>query len=187
MAALTGLLFAATAIGTALQARGQAKAAKAARKEGEYNAQVSEEQAADALARGEEAAGHVASQGKLLTGAQRASLAAQGVDIDSGSAADVISSDQRLTSLDIAQIRLNAQREAHGLSVQAEGYRAAGRNASDAYKNQMYGTLVSGAADLFTVYQRYGLNKTTPRSTGGGAAAAGGASTGGYHSGTAHY
>jgi hypothetical protein len=184
MAALTGLLIGLAVAGTASNAIGQAKAAKAARKEGEYNARVSEEQAADAIARGEETAGHLASQGKILTGAQRASLAAQGIDIDSGSASDVISNDQRLTGLDIAQVRLNAQREAHGLTSQAEGYRMAGRNASDAYRNQMYGTLIAGAADLFTIYQRYGLNKSssvpTPPTGGGG-------TNGGYRAGTAHY
>jgi hypothetical protein len=186
MAIVTGLLIGLAAASTALQARGQYKAGKAARKEGEYNARVSEEQAADAIARGEETVTHVASQGKLLTGAQRASLAAQGIDIDSGSASDVISNDQRLTGYDIAQVRLNAQREAHGLTTQAEGYRAAGRSAAAGYQNQMYGTLIAGAADLFTIYQRYGLNRSTSGTVPTASTGAQG-TTGGLRAGTAHY
>lgn len=175
MAALTAALIGLTVASTANQAISQHKAAKAARKEGEYNAGVSEQQAADAILRGEEAASYTGSQGRSLTGAQRASLAASGVDIGSGSASDVISSDQRANELDIMQIRHNAAREAHGFTVQAEGYRAAGANAAQSYNNQMTGTLLSGAADLFSIYQAYGKNRTprkTPASMGSGSVGA---------------
>lgn len=186
MAALTAFLIATTVASTANQFVGQRKAAKAAKKEGEYNAKLSDEQAQDAILRGEEAAQYEGSQGRQLTGAQRTSLAAQGIDIGSGSAADVIANDQRLSQLAEMQIRQNAAREAHGLAVQAEGYRSAGKNAAQAYRNQSYGTLLAGATDLLSIYQAYGKNTTTPRKTSSTTGSPG-ASTGGYSGGKAHY
>lgn len=158
-----------TAAKTTVDYVGARKAGKAARKQGEFNATQAEQQAADALARGEETAAQTGSAARQLTGAQRASLASQGIDISSGSAADVISNDQALSKLDEIQIRRNAQREAHGFQVEAQGYRMAGVNQARAYNSQATGTLIGGAADLFNIYNAYGRNtSSTPRASSSG-------------------
>lgn len=159
---------------------GQKKAGKAAKKQGAFNASQAEQQALDSLARGEEAVSQTASGARQLAGAQRASQAAQGIDITTGSAADVISNDQSLSSLDEIQIRRNAQREAHGYQAEAQGYRMAGANQARAYNNQATGTLLAGAGQLFDIYSAYGQTKTPRKGSSGPSA-----SSGGYHSGTA--
>lgn len=186
MAAISSLILGGLILGkTVLDVSAQHKAAKAAQKTGDVEGALYDKQAADAKARGEEQVGQVASQAKILTGAQRVSLAAQGIDATSGSPADVISNDQRVAQLAESQIRLNAAREAFGFTEQGRLARMGAANTAAGYRNQMYSTLIGGAADLYSVYRSYGLNKTprasTPTSSGAGA------STGGYHSGTAHY
>lgn len=139
------------------------KNAKAARKLGEANAGVAEQQAADALARGDEAVAAVGSHARGLKGAQRASFAAQGIEVDSGSAADVIANDEALSELDKLTLKRNAQREAHGYKLQANAYRKGGQLQAANYNAQIRGTLLSGAGQLLGAYQAFGKSASTPR------------------------
>lgn len=127
-------------------------------KSAKYAKQAGETQANDALLVGNEAAQRAEAQGNELTGAQRTSFAAGGVDTTSGSAADVIANDKRLNAINVLQIRNNAAREALGLRTQAS-------NASQSYKNRATGTLLSGAAGLYGIYDAYGKTSrpVTPR------------------------
>jgi hypothetical protein len=173
------------AVGQTVYGASQAsRSAKGAKKLGAFEGAMYDERALDAILRGEEEAGHVASHSRLLTGAQRASQAASGVDITSGSPADVISSDQRAAELDIATIKRNAAREAFGLREQGQFARMGGKNAAQGYQNQMYGTLISGSMDLLKIYQAYGMTRN-PRSVDTSTGYQG--TSGGYHSGTARY
>lgn len=170
MAALTAALIGLTAASTASSFVGQRKAAKGARAQGNYegaildqNAGVADQQAADAIARGAETEARSRAATRSLTGSQRASIAAQGIDASSGSAADVIVNDQTLGELDAMTIRHNAQREAWGFKVEATNDRAqanlarmGGRNRSATLRNASVGTLLSGAGDLYDVYHRFG-------------------------------
>ena len=158
MAILLGLTAAQTAYGVA----GDLKNAKSARKQGDYEGGMYDRAAADAIARGDEAANQTAAAGRALTGAQRAALAAQGIDIESGSASDVISSDERLNALDVMTIHNNADREALGLKQQAKFARMGGRNAAAGYKNQIGSTLLGGSGQMVDIYRRYGLNGSKP-------------------------
>jgi hypothetical protein len=165
MAAVSSLILGGLILGkTVLDARAQHKAAKGAEKTGAVEGALYDQQARDATARGEEQVGHVASQAKVLTGAQRASLAAQGLDINSGSSSDVISTDQRLAQIAEGQIRLNAAREAFGFTEQGKLARMGAANTAAGYQNAMYSTLIGGATDLYSIYRSYGLNRT-PRAT----------------------
>jgi hypothetical protein len=152
---ILGTLVAAQTASTIVNDR---KSAKAARKQGEFNAGIADEQAADAIARGEEEAGQSDANTRQLAGSQRAAIAASGVDVASGSAADVIANDKELGALDAARIRRNAAREARGHKLEGEGYRQAGKNAARSYNNHAFGTLLSGAAGLYGVYKEYGLS-----------------------------
>lgn len=161
---------------------GDKKNAKAAKKLGEANAQIAERQGADALARGDESVAQVGAQERSLTGSQRASYAAQGIDVNSGSAADVVASDQQLSELDKLTIKRNAQREAHGYELQAAAYRKGGQLQAANYSNAAYGTLLSGAAQMIGVYQAFGQSSASvPRR----ASSSAGTGQGGYSNGTA--
>jgi hypothetical protein len=163
MAAAMGTIILGTLIAgkTAYDVASDRKAAKGAKKLGEFEGAMFDEAAADALARGTEETFRIGAAARQLTGSQRVSQAAGGVDIASGSAADVISSDARLAELDILTVKNNAEREARGLQQQGEFARMGGKNAAAGYRNRAYGTLLGGAADLYRVYDRYGINRTT--------------------------
>jgi hypothetical protein len=136
-----------------------AKAAKGARKTANFQAGILEQQANDAIGIGDEAAGHAEAVTRGITGAQRASFGAQGVDLSSGSAADVIGNDQRLGQIEAQTIRNNAAREALGLKTQATLVRMGGANAAQGYKNAATGSLLSGASALYDTYTKFGLNR----------------------------
>lgn len=134
-----------TAAQTATSVIGDRKAAKAAQQSGDL-------QASDAIARGEEAARHIGSDSRLLEGGQRVAFGASGVDIGTGSAADVISSDQRRALIDEQAARTNASREAFGFMQQ-------GKAAAQGYRNRATGSLLNGASTLYGQYRAAGLNK----------------------------
>lgn len=149
-----------------MQYRNQKEAAKSAEAEGEYsaevygrNAELSEEQAKDALARGREAELSLRRKGRSLAGSQRASFAAQGIDASSGSARDVMQNDLAMGELDALTIRNNAQREALGFRKQAEYdrrdaelARAGGGNRANAIRKEAVGTLLTTGTSLAGLY-----------------------------------
>jgi hypothetical protein len=173
MAALTGALLGLTALNTIQKFASDRRNATAAQQQGDYqagifgqDASLADQQATDAIARGHESELKSRGSTRLLTGTQRADLAAQGISLDSGSAADIIDQDRALGELDALQIRNNARREAWGFQTQAAQYRSqadmarvAGRNTAAAYRNQSVNTLLSGASDLFSTYQSFGMNR----------------------------
>jgi hypothetical protein len=101
-------------LGTMVQARGAAQAAEGQRAAYQYNAQVGEMQAQDALSRGEQAVVRHNLQVKQLKGRQIANLAANGVDVTSGSALDILAGTDIMADIDAQVIRQNAEREAWG-------------------------------------------------------------------------
>ncbi len=119
--------------GMAISAIGKWKAGKAAKKEGEaqqraaesqaalldYNANVADLQAKDAVARGTQEEGQLRQRIRSTIGAQRASFAATGVDTGYGSAADTQADAAMLGELDTMTVRQNAAREAWGYKVEA--------------------------------------------------------------------
>lgn len=170
MAALTAALAALTIGSTVSRFASDRRDAKTAQQQGDYEAQLygmnaglAEEQSRDAIARGHEAELKSRSGSRQLIGSQRAALAAQGIALDSGSAVDVVENDAALGELDALTIRNNAKREAWGFQTQATQYRqqgelarTSGRNTAKALRNRSVSTLLSGAGDLFSVYQSYG-------------------------------
>lgn len=184
MAALSTIALLAAAAGkTALDFSEQRKSAKLVEQQGDAqagflrtNASLADNQAADATARGEEGASSVTRATRALGGSQRAALAAQGVNIGSGSALDVVESDQRLGALDALTIRNNAAREAWGFQTQAAGYRSqadwtqsAARNQAKGIRRQSVGTLLGGAAELANVWASApkGVGTTVPTKSAG--------------------
>jgi hypothetical protein len=154
-AVATGGLLLLGGVDTVLHAKADRKAAKAAKQGGELEGQLYDAQSANALVRGDEAASRSAVATRQLSGGQRAAFGAQGVDINSGSASDVIANDQQLGDLDVMTIKNNAAREAHGFDMQANLARKAGANAARNYNNQAISTLLTGGADAISTVYKY--------------------------------
>jgi hypothetical protein len=154
----------------------QAYAAKAM---GEYeskidlqNASLSDQQAQDALQRGQIEESRQRLQTRQTIGASRAAQAASGVDVSSGSAADVQASEAGLGELDALTIRNNAQREAWGYTVQGINDRQqaklaqfGGEQAAAGYRAQAFSTALTGAANTYGIYQRNSNDRADLRST----------------------
>lgn len=136
-----------SAIGTGVSGYNQARASAA---EGAYykqiydaNANLMNIQAADAIERGEKAATEHKKATKRLIGAQRAAMAAQGIDIDDGSALDVQMDTAGLGAMDALEIKNNAWREAWGYKVQAANYTSQGVYADLTAKNKSRNTILT--------------------------------------------
>ncbi len=121
------------------------------RGQGEYessafniNASFAEMQAEDALKQGEKAAKNLKKQVKLTIGAQRANMAAQGIELDSGSALEIQEDTAVMGELDALTIKNNAYREAWGFKVQAEDFRSRAQYSEWAARNNSRNTLLTG-------------------------------------------
>jgi hypothetical protein len=148
--------------GTGFSAMASMRAGKAQKKLADYNAQVAEYQAADALARGRQAETRLRTDVKGVIGEQRAAFAASGVDINDidSTAVNVQANTAALGEMDALAIRLNAAREAWGFKSQAADYRYTGKLAKMQGTSAAIGTILTGGAQL--AYAKYGFGAGTP-------------------------
>jgi hypothetical protein len=147
-----------------IKAYGAYQEGQAASQTAYYNAAVAENNAkiAEQMANREAAAGVIAaSRESMKTGARvgaiKAAQAANGVDVNSGSAVDVQASERMLGKLEADTVLNNAQLRAYGYRVQAQSdraqaelYRRGGDQAKTAGKIGAAGDLLSGAASVAT-------------------------------------
>lgn len=136
------------AAGGIQQANAQEAQAKYAAKVGETNAQAAEVQAQDAHRRGAEQEERQRMLVRQRIGAQRAAIAANGLE-QSGTAADLVSETVAFGEMDALTIRANAAREAWGYNEQARNYRIDAAGTLMAGKNAKKGTLLTTAAQTF--------------------------------------
>jgi hypothetical protein len=113
-------------IGGIMQGEAKKQAADAQAKVYNYQAQVAQinsqidKQNADfASVRGEQQAAIAGIKGAQQAAAIKVGFAASGVDVGSGSAADVAASQKKVTAMDINQIRANAAKTAYDYNVQS--------------------------------------------------------------------
>lgn len=164
-------LIATTAMSGASQYLGAKRSGDAARAAGDYsadiygmNADIADAQAADALARGAEAEHRSREETRGAIGGQRVAFAAQGIDISTGSAADVQGDTAYLGELDALTIRNNAKREAWGFTVEATNYRAQGRLARIGGRNAQRAGRAAGVSTFLTTTTEIGrLGSQLPR------------------------
>src|SRR5690242_19657087 len=97
-----------------------------------------------------------------MIGSQRAGLAANGVDINSGSAVDVQSTTAATGEADALTIRNNAARQAYGQQVQGLNYgnqatldTAQGQWAQSAAGYQMAGSVLGAASSVGSQWTKY--------------------------------
>lgn len=138
-----------------LSAKGQRDEGKYQKAVLEQNARISEELAADAIERGKFEEGRQRLEVRQVIGSQRASMAAQGIEINDpdDSAGAVQLSTRAQGELDALLIRNNAAREAWGYKVQATDQMAQAKLTDIASKNRardtILGSIVKGA-DIYS-------------------------------------
>lgn len=108
------------------------------------NARFSELQGEDAIRRGDKEATKIKRQAKQLIGKQRATLAAQGIELDEGTALAIQEDTAELGAADAMTVRNNAWREAWGYRAQALDLRSQGRLAKLGSRNRAANSLLSG-------------------------------------------
>jgi hypothetical protein len=128
------------------------------------NARLAMGNAKDATQRGQLEEQRSRLETRQQIGSTRAGLAAQGVDVGSGSSADVQASEAGIGELDALTIRNNAAREAYGYQVEAaqdtrEGRLAqfSGDAAASGYRAQGVSTLLTGLGN--TAARAYSYQK----------------------------
>jgi hypothetical protein len=89
----------------------------------ELQARMAEFQAEDVLRRGEKEADLFARQARQVAGTQRVGLAAQGIRIDEGTAAEIQEETAEIAAQQMLTIRNNAWRQAWGLEANAASNR----------------------------------------------------------------
>lgn len=138
-----------------LNAAAGAYTASAQRAAGEYEQQVAERNATIAEQQAEQARqiGNMEEERQLrrvraVVGSQRATLAANGLDVNSGTALDLQAETAGFGAADALNLRSNALREAWGFKVDATNQRNAGRAARAQGNNQAAGTLLTTASNM---------------------------------------
>ncbi len=139
----------------------QRKAARAKAEVMERNVDLANYQASDALGRGDVAAKIRRQQAQQTAGEQRTALAAQGIDVNSGTAADIQGNTTYLGELDAQTIRNNAAREAWGYQVQAQDYQIGADFTRAEGDNEMISTLLTGANNLILAGAGFGRGLTS--------------------------
>ncbi len=110
------------AVGAYNQAKAQQASLQAESQVALNNAVLAEWQAQDASERGATSAARAMIKGGQVKGAQRAALAANGVDLSGASAQAVLNDTDYITAVDANTIADNAAREAWGYRMQSRQY-----------------------------------------------------------------
>lgn len=174
-----GALTAAVVSLAALSAVNSYSQSKAQKSQGDFqsqqleaNARIADIQADDAIKRGESEAKAHRRRVRLQIGEQRAGLAAQGLDLESGSALDIQKDTAGFGAEDEVTIKNNAFREAWGYKVQANDYRTGSQFTKMSSKTQSRQTLMTGGLSaLKDLSYGYYLRSKGGSKTGGNTAA----------------
>ncbi len=159
MAAMTAMI----AAGVGMSVVSAYQQSEAAKQQGEFqkeqadmNSRLAEMNAEDAVRRGEKAVQQHAQKVKQVVGSQRASMAAQGLDINSGSAMDLQNQALEFGAEDQMTIRNNAWREAWGYKVEAKQSAAQGRLAAMSAGNESSNSLMTGGLRALDYASKFG-------------------------------
>lgn len=135
----------------------------------EFNKAVAEFQAEEARRIAERDVEVLEKRSKQVIGAQRAAFAAQGIDVEQGSALDVQLDTAAITEVDALTIRNNAARQAFGFKVDALTAASQRRFSDINFEAQRKSTLLTGGLGLLQTGAR-AIPGSTPQPTqsGGG-------------------
>lgn len=157
-------LMAASTVTSAVGAYGQSSAQKNSleydAKVAANNAILANQQATLAIQNGQTQEGNQRLKTGQALGAQRAALAANGIDLGEGSATDILATTQFMGERDALTIKDNALREAWGYRTQAQNYTDAS-NAKKATADSISPGFAAATSLLgsATNYAKYNYNK----------------------------
>lgn len=120
---LMGIGLATSAYGAYQQAEGQKDLARYNTQVANNNATLAEYEALDATKRGDEDAAAIRRNADMLKGSQRASMAAKGLDLAEGTAAELQDQTEFFALTDMATAKNNAARQAWGIRTQGLNYK----------------------------------------------------------------
>jgi len=143
-AVTTGILAGISVLSAAGQANAQGVQADFNSAMADINIRKSKIQEADAIARGSKYASKYRSDVKGVIGSQQVALAGQGVDISSGTAADLQQDTFDRGYEDAQTIENNSFREALGFANQAQDYKINARMGQAAARTNQAGTILTG-------------------------------------------
>lgn len=131
------------------------------------NARMAEYAAADSQRRGEEEAQAARRRGDQVKGAQRARMAAAGLDLGVGTAQELQDQTDFFSETDQSTARFNAARDAWASKEQAKGYRAQGSAAAQQGTLSAFGTILGTGAQVSDKWMTYTGNKPAFQGYGG--------------------
>jgi len=190
-AAAAPLMMAGVSLGSAyIQSQEEKMQGEYQRSVSSMNASILDAQANDAIARGDTAAAEALRAGnvsasnikkdaKKVSGSQRAALSAQGIDVSSGSASDVLSETQSqaeqdfnrtkyFSKLDAITIKNNAWREAWGFKTESANTLFSGNMARSVGDLRSSNTLLTGGLKAFAYgVDAYGSKKSSTAGVNG--------------------
>lgn len=140
-------------VGGASQYSASTAGGRYARRVGNINAELALQQAEEAEAVGVQEASRRLQQGSIDASSMRAKYAAQGIAVDSGSAAAVQQGIKGAAAQDAATIRRNAALQSWGYGVDAANSRTRGRMGYISGKYEGTQSLISGGMQ----FARYGI------------------------------
>jgi len=143
-----------SAAGALAGAASSYQSTKLAKATAEANAAQAEQNAQDAITRGDKEAANVRRQSQSAVGAQRAAYSARGLDISEGTPADVIDQTDFFGQSDAATARTNARREAYAYRSQGAGFQAEAGTLNPWLNSS--GALLSGSGSVADKWYRYG-------------------------------
>lgn len=158
-----GLLIGAAGLG--MQTYGSHQQAQAANQAAEWNAGILENRASnqdllsrDALRRGKSAAAVRRLQSRQARAETRSGYASSGVNVNTGSAADVVADMAAWQEYDRQQIVANSEREAWGYASEADSLRQQAAMTKATKQNPWLAagtTALTGGTQLWNTYSRY--------------------------------
>ncbi len=149
-----------TALAGGAQAYSQHQQGKAEAKVATQNARLANQQADDRTRLGMIEEQRVRNQTRQAMGTQNAALAANGVELGSGSAGEILSQTAGMGEQDAYLARANALREAWGFKVDANNYYNSRRMIKSGAKGAIAGTVLSTGAQAFGAYGAMGGSGT---------------------------
>lgn len=169
--AMMATMMATQAMSTGANAYAQSSAINSQSKYQEMQLKTNERmaniQADQAIKRGDKEAQAVRQKTKQLIGSQRAALAAQGIEVNADTSADIQADTASLGALDALTVKNNAWLESWGYKVQANDYAGQAVMTRMAGKYNAKQTLLTGGLQIASDVASglYSMNKTTGVST----------------------
>lgn len=146
------------------------------RQTAKVNAQIADMGAESVLHQGDQQVASLTLKAGQMKGAQRAAMAANGIDLGEGNAVDVLASTEIMKEIDKNQITSNAIRSAWGYRTQGVAAQIEGNtqavNIEIRGRNEAAGIRTQGAQDLFQIQTRAASDEFAFRSTGNASYAA---------------